>query len=249
MLDRGALIESVKKQAVMIFGAAQVTLLRDEAYNFLQLGAFLERGDNTARILDVKFHRAAARRQPACRRPRLLRLVGSAGLHRRGPHLPPHLSQLARSDEGRRADDAAARRAALGAPLPVDGRPQHARAGRRLRRARRGRPRWPASCMPGCATPASTRSSRSACTGSWAACATDIATLSRRDRPPVPAGLKRCACSVHHPTRFAFDQPSRSFDPRRAADAQAGERPAHRVVAHRGTGQAVGVDRTGTATR
>lgn len=56
-LDRGALIESVKKQAVMIFGAAQVTLLRDEAYNFLQLGAFLERGDNTARILDVKYHR------------------------------------------------------------------------------------------------------------------------------------------------------------------------------------------------
>lgn len=56
-LDRGALIESVKKQSVMIFGAAQVTLLRDEAYNFFQLGAFLERGDNTARILDVKYHR------------------------------------------------------------------------------------------------------------------------------------------------------------------------------------------------
>jgi uncharacterized alpha-E superfamily protein len=55
-IDRGQLIESVKKQAVMIFGAAQVTLLRDEAYNFFQLGAFLERGDNTARILDVKFH-------------------------------------------------------------------------------------------------------------------------------------------------------------------------------------------------
>ena len=46
-LDRGALIETVKKQAVMIFGAAQVTLLRDEAYNFLQLGAFLERGSNS----------------------------------------------------------------------------------------------------------------------------------------------------------------------------------------------------------
>lgn len=55
-LDRGALIEMVRTQAVMIFGAAQVTLLRDEAYNFLQLGAFLERADNTARILDVKFH-------------------------------------------------------------------------------------------------------------------------------------------------------------------------------------------------
>jgi len=35
-LDRGAVIEAVKKQAVMIFGAAQVTLLRDEAYNFFQ---------------------------------------------------------------------------------------------------------------------------------------------------------------------------------------------------------------------
>jgi uncharacterized alpha-E superfamily protein len=56
LLDRNALIESVKKQAVMIFGAAQVTLLRDEAYNFLQLGAFLERADNTARILDVKYY-------------------------------------------------------------------------------------------------------------------------------------------------------------------------------------------------
>ena len=55
-LDRNALIETVKKQAVMIFGAAQVTLLRDEAYKFFQIGAFLERGDNTARILDVKFH-------------------------------------------------------------------------------------------------------------------------------------------------------------------------------------------------
>ena len=56
-LDRGALIETAKKQAVMVFGAAQVTLLRDEAYNFFQIGAFLERGDNTVRILDVKFHR------------------------------------------------------------------------------------------------------------------------------------------------------------------------------------------------
>jgi uncharacterized alpha-E superfamily protein len=63
-LDRGAVIESVKKQAVMIFGAAQVTLLRDEAYNFFQLGSFLERGDNTARILDTKYHRLMPDGQP-----------------------------------------------------------------------------------------------------------------------------------------------------------------------------------------
>ena len=96
-LDRGALIESVKKQAVMIFGAAQVTLLRDEAYNFLQLGAFLERGRQYRPHPRREVPSAAARRQSARRRARLLRLVGGAGLHRRRAHLPAHLSQLARS--------------------------------------------------------------------------------------------------------------------------------------------------------
>lgn len=67
LLDRGALIESVKKQAVMIFGAAQVTLLRDEAYNFLQIGAFLERADNTARVLDIKFHLLRPEGEPHAR--------------------------------------------------------------------------------------------------------------------------------------------------------------------------------------
>src|SRR5204863_3968048 len=69
MLDRTALVEAVKKQAVMIFGAAQVTLLRDEAYNFFQLGAFLERGDNTARILDVKYHRLMPDGRPHAETP------------------------------------------------------------------------------------------------------------------------------------------------------------------------------------
>lgn len=54
--DRPAVIETVKKQAVMIGGAAQSTLLRDEAFDFLTVGTFIERADNTARILDVKYH-------------------------------------------------------------------------------------------------------------------------------------------------------------------------------------------------
>jgi len=57
MVDRGALLEMVKKQTTMIAGATQSTLLRDEAYCFLQLGSYLERADNTTRVLDVKFHR------------------------------------------------------------------------------------------------------------------------------------------------------------------------------------------------
>jgi uncharacterized alpha-E superfamily protein len=32
------------------------TLLRDDAYHFIRLGTHLERADNTARILDVKYH-------------------------------------------------------------------------------------------------------------------------------------------------------------------------------------------------
>jgi len=88
-IDRGQLIESVKKQAVMIFGAAQVTLLRDEAYNFFQLGAFLERGDNTARILDVKFHALRPDGKPHTDEPdyfawsELLACIGAVRTYRR----------------------------------------------------------------------------------------------------------------------------------------------------------------------
>jgi len=67
VLDRGALVEFVKKQSVMAFGAAQVTLLRDEAYDFLQAGAFLERADNTAAMLDVKFHHLRPDGEPHAR--------------------------------------------------------------------------------------------------------------------------------------------------------------------------------------
>jgi uncharacterized alpha-E superfamily protein len=34
------------------------TMLEDEAFHFIRLGTFLERADNTARIIDVKFHGA-----------------------------------------------------------------------------------------------------------------------------------------------------------------------------------------------
>lgn len=31
-------------------------MYRDDAFHFIRLGTFLERGDNTARILDIKYH-------------------------------------------------------------------------------------------------------------------------------------------------------------------------------------------------
>jgi uncharacterized alpha-E superfamily protein len=37
-------------------GVTSGTMLRDEGYQFIRLGGFIERADNTARILDVKYH-------------------------------------------------------------------------------------------------------------------------------------------------------------------------------------------------
>jgi uncharacterized alpha-E superfamily protein len=48
--------EWVKMRAALTYGATLGTLLRDEAYGFIRLGTLLERADNTARILDVKYH-------------------------------------------------------------------------------------------------------------------------------------------------------------------------------------------------
>ncbi len=39
-------------------GVTVGTMLQDEAFHFLRIGSFLERADNTARLLDVKFHAA-----------------------------------------------------------------------------------------------------------------------------------------------------------------------------------------------
>lgn len=46
----------VKSVTLTVEGAASRTMLRNDAYWFLRLGAALERADNTARLLDVKYH-------------------------------------------------------------------------------------------------------------------------------------------------------------------------------------------------
>ncbi|HET9403856.1 MAG TPA: alpha-E domain-containing protein [Burkholderiales bacterium] len=46
----------VKMRSHQFRGVTFGTLLRDEAYQFIRLGTFMERADNTARILDVKYH-------------------------------------------------------------------------------------------------------------------------------------------------------------------------------------------------
>lgn len=48
--------EWVKLRSALIRGATLGTMLQDEALHFIRLGGLLERADNTARILDVKYH-------------------------------------------------------------------------------------------------------------------------------------------------------------------------------------------------
>lgn len=46
----------VKERSHLFRGVTSGTIVRGEAFNFSRLGTFLERADNTARILDVKYH-------------------------------------------------------------------------------------------------------------------------------------------------------------------------------------------------
>jgi uncharacterized alpha-E superfamily protein len=48
--------ERVKMRSHQFRGVTFGTMLRDEGYRFIRLGGFVERADNTARILDVKYH-------------------------------------------------------------------------------------------------------------------------------------------------------------------------------------------------
>jgi len=56
--DPSQFFEWVKYRSHLSRGVTLGTMLRDDAVHFIRLGTFLERADNTARILDVKFHGA-----------------------------------------------------------------------------------------------------------------------------------------------------------------------------------------------
>jgi uncharacterized alpha-E superfamily protein len=55
-LELSRLTDWTMKHCAMVRGAIDATLLRDDGYNFLNLGYYLERGDATARLMDVKYY-------------------------------------------------------------------------------------------------------------------------------------------------------------------------------------------------
>ncbi len=46
----------IRQQSALVRGATLGTMLRNDGFNFLRLGSFVERADSTARILDVKYY-------------------------------------------------------------------------------------------------------------------------------------------------------------------------------------------------
>lgn len=50
------LTEWTMRQSALVRGAIEATLLRNDGYDFLNLGFALERADNTARLIDVKYY-------------------------------------------------------------------------------------------------------------------------------------------------------------------------------------------------
>ena len=50
------IINTIKQRTGLIRGAFHGTMLRNEIYNFSRIGTFIERADNTSRILDVKYY-------------------------------------------------------------------------------------------------------------------------------------------------------------------------------------------------
>ncbi len=54
--DPAQFFEWVKFRSHLSRGVTLGTMLMDEALHFMRLGTFLERADNTARLVDVKFH-------------------------------------------------------------------------------------------------------------------------------------------------------------------------------------------------
>ncbi|MXO59416.1 hypothetical protein GRI89_07665 [Altererythrobacter salegens] len=52
----GTALAAIRRESALARGATHGSMIRDEVYSFARLGTFIERGDNTARILDMKYY-------------------------------------------------------------------------------------------------------------------------------------------------------------------------------------------------
>lgn len=55
-INLGDILSIIRRQSTLVRGSMSGTMLRNDIYNFAKAGIFIERADNTARILDVKYY-------------------------------------------------------------------------------------------------------------------------------------------------------------------------------------------------
>lgn len=55
-VDLSTIVDWTMKHSAQVRGSVDSTLLRNDGYDFLNLGTYLERADNTARLMDVKYY-------------------------------------------------------------------------------------------------------------------------------------------------------------------------------------------------
>lgn len=56
MAELPKILETIRQSSALVRGALHGTMLRNDVFNFARLGTFVERADNTARIMDVKYY-------------------------------------------------------------------------------------------------------------------------------------------------------------------------------------------------
>jgi len=54
--DLPAVLATMRQRVALVRGTTDGTMLRNDIYDFARIGTYLERADNTARILDVKYY-------------------------------------------------------------------------------------------------------------------------------------------------------------------------------------------------
>lgn len=99
----GTFLDWVKARTGLFHGVYASTMLRTDGFHFTRLGQFLERADNSARLLDVKYHVRLPRVEDVgglvdyYQWLAVLRVVGARRAYRvlfKGPVTPLHVAEL-----------------------------------------------------------------------------------------------------------------------------------------------------------
>ena len=170
----------VQESSLRFDGSAYRTMLRNDAYWFSRVGVYMERADNTARILDVKYHLLLPAHEHVggpldyYQWAGILRSVSALTAYHWVYQGEPQAVADRRPAHPQRAD------AAVAGELLRESRAEPRPHRRRIMAARDRRSARPAASARGCRTAAWTRFSRPACTSSSAPSSTTTTASAAR---------------------------------------------------------------------